>query len=158
VRKGSDGGKARLDIYKHRLGRTVTETDNTLFTALTLNSNPIHFDQNLAEKTYYGKILVNSCYTLSLAVGLSVADLSEHVMANLGWDGIRLLVAAQRRPDHGQDHRAQSARPDGGRLRADFLGLSTRRRSQGSLAVLSGHDSLFGCGVQSRGNSAPFVV
>jgi acyl dehydratase len=90
VRKGSDGGKARLDIYKHRLGRTVTETDNTLFTALTLNSNPIHFDQNLAEKTYYGKILVNSCYTLSLAVGLSVADLSEHVMANLGWDGIRL--------------------------------------------------------------------
>ncbi len=78
------------DVYKHRLGRTVTETDNTLFTALTLNSNPIHFDQHLAETTFYGKILVNSCYTLSLAVGLSVADLSEHVMANLGWDGIRL--------------------------------------------------------------------
>lgn len=78
------------DVYRHRLGRTVTETDNTLFTMLTLNSNPIHFDANLAEKTPFGKILVNSCYTLSLAVGLSVADLSEHVMANLGWNDIRL--------------------------------------------------------------------
>ncbi|MEA2666703.1 MAG: itaconyl-CoA hydratase [Candidatus Eremiobacteraeota bacterium] len=78
------------DVYRHRLGRTVTETDNTLFTMLTLNSNPIHFDANLAEKTPFGKILVNSCYTLSLAVGLSVADLSEHVMANLGWNDIQL--------------------------------------------------------------------
>ena len=78
------------DVYPHRLGRTVTETDNTLFTMLTLNTNPIHFDQRLAEKTPYGKILVNSCFTLSLAVGLSVSDLSEHVMANLGWNDIRL--------------------------------------------------------------------
>src|SRR4030088_2520233 len=57
---------------------------------LTLNTNPIHFDENLATKTPFGKILVNSCYTLSLAVGLSVSDLSEHVMANLGWNDIRL--------------------------------------------------------------------
>jgi acyl dehydratase len=78
------------DTYRHRLGRTVTETDNTLFTMLTLNTNPIHFDENLAQKTPFGKILVNSCYTLSLAVGLSVSDLSEHVMANLGWNDIRL--------------------------------------------------------------------
>jgi itaconyl-CoA hydratase len=68
----------------------VTETDNTLFTMLTLNTNPIHFDEHLAQKTPFGKILVNSCYTLSLAVGLSVSDLSEHVMANLGWNDIRL--------------------------------------------------------------------
>jgi acyl dehydratase len=78
------------DVYRHRLGRTVTETDNTLFTMLTLNTNPIHFDENLARKTPFGKILVNSCFTLSLAVGLSVSDLSEHVMANLGWNDIRL--------------------------------------------------------------------
>lgn len=78
------------DIYPHRLGRTVTETDNTLFTMLTLNTNPIHFDANLAAKTPFGKILVNSCFTLSLAVGLSVSDLSEHVMANLGWNDIKL--------------------------------------------------------------------
>lgn len=78
------------DVYRHRLGRTVTETDNTLFTMLTLNTNPIHFDANLAAKTPFGKILVNSCFTLSLAVGLSVSDLSEHVMANLQWDGVKL--------------------------------------------------------------------
>jgi acyl dehydratase len=57
---------------------------------LTLNTNPIHFDAQLAERTPYGKILVNSCFTLSLAVGLSVSDLSEHVMANLGWNDIKL--------------------------------------------------------------------
>jgi itaconyl-CoA hydratase len=78
------------DVYRHRLGRTVTETDNTLFTMLTLNTNPIHFDENLALQTPFKKILVNSCFTLSLAVGLSVSDLSEHVMANLGWNDIRL--------------------------------------------------------------------
>jgi acyl dehydratase len=78
------------DVYRHRLARTVTEADNTLFTMLTLNTNPIHFDAQLAERTPYGKILVNSCFTLSLAVGLSVSDLSEHVMANLGWNDIRL--------------------------------------------------------------------
>ena len=78
------------DIYRHRLGRTVTETDNTLFTMLTLNTNPIHFDENLAQKTPFGKILVNSCFTLSLAVGLSVSDLSEHVMANLQWNDVKL--------------------------------------------------------------------
>jgi itaconyl-CoA hydratase len=78
------------DVYRHRLGRTVTESDNTLFTMLTLNTNPIHFDAHLAERTPYRKILVNSCFTLSLAVGLSVSDLSEHVMANLGWNDIRL--------------------------------------------------------------------
>jgi len=78
------------DIYRHRLGRTVTETDNTLFTMLTLNTNPIHFDENLAAKTPFGKILVNSCFTLSLAVGLSVSDLSEHVMANLQWNDVKL--------------------------------------------------------------------
>lgn len=78
------------DVYRHRLGRTVTETDNTLFTMLTLNTNPIHFDAHLAQQTPFGQILVNSCYTLSLAVGLSVSDLSEHVMANLGWNDITL--------------------------------------------------------------------
>ena len=78
------------DVYRHRLGRTVTETDNTLFTMLTLNTNPIHFDEHLAAKTPFGKILVNSCFTLSLVVGLSVSDLSEHVMANLQWNDVKL--------------------------------------------------------------------
>jgi acyl dehydratase len=78
------------DIYRHRLGRTVTEADNTLFTMLTLNTNPVHFDAEYAERTEYKRILVNSCFTLSLVVGMSVSDLSEHVMANLGWTDVVL--------------------------------------------------------------------
>lgn len=78
------------DVYRHRLARTVTEADNTLFTMLTLNTNPIHFDIEYAKQTEFGRILVNSCFTLSLVVGLSVSDLSEHVMANLGWTDIVL--------------------------------------------------------------------
>jgi len=78
------------DIYRHRLGRTVTESDNSLFTMLTLNTNPIHFDAEYAGRTEFGRILVNSCFTLSLVVGLSVSDLSEHVMANLGWTDVLL--------------------------------------------------------------------
>jgi itaconyl-CoA hydratase len=78
------------DVYRHRLGRTVTESDNTLFTMLTLNTNPIHFDAEYAKQTEFGQILVNSCFTLSLVVGLSVSDLSEHVMANLSWTDVML--------------------------------------------------------------------
>ncbi len=78
------------DCYRHRLGRTVTESDNTLFTMLTLNTNPIHFDAEYAKRTAFGRILVNSCFTLSLAVGLSVSDLSEHVLANLAWTDVVL--------------------------------------------------------------------
>ncbi|GAC1312416.1 MAG: (R)-specific enoyl-CoA hydratase RipB/Ich [Vulcanimicrobiaceae bacterium] len=78
------------DVFRHRLGRTVTEADNTLFTMLTLNTDPIHFDAHLAALTPYGRIVVNSCYTLSLAVGLSVSDLNEHGLASMGWSNVEL--------------------------------------------------------------------
>jgi itaconyl-CoA hydratase len=78
------------DLYRHRLGRTVTESDNTLFTMLTMNTNPVHFDVEYAKGTEFGRILVNSCFTLSLVTGLSVSDLSEHVMANLAWTDVVL--------------------------------------------------------------------
>ncbi len=78
------------DIYPHPLGRTVTEADNILFTCLTMNTNPIHFDANIAAKTEFKQILVNSCFTLSLAVGLSVTDLSQNVIANLRWTDVDL--------------------------------------------------------------------
>jgi itaconyl-CoA hydratase len=57
---------------------------------LTQNTNPIHFDQAYASKTEFGRILVNSCLTLSLVTGQSVTDISQNVMANLGWDEVRL--------------------------------------------------------------------
>jgi itaconyl-CoA hydratase len=78
------------DIYPHPLGRTLTSTDNTWFTLLTQNTNPIHFDQHYSAQTEFGKPLVNSCLTLALVTGQSVTDLSQNVMANLGWDEVRL--------------------------------------------------------------------
>jgi acyl dehydratase len=78
------------DIYQHPLGRTILSTDNVWFTLLTQNTNPIHFDQAYASKTEYGKLLVDSTFTLALVTGQSVADISQNAMANLGWDEIRL--------------------------------------------------------------------
>jgi acyl dehydratase len=78
------------DVYPHPLGRTILAADNAWFTLLTQNTNPIHFDQAYASKTEFGRILVNSCLTLSLVTGQSVTDISQNVMANLGWDEVRL--------------------------------------------------------------------
>src|SRR6202165_493061 len=78
------------DVYEHALGRTVTTADNIWFTLLTQNTQPIHFDHQYAAQTEFGKPLVNSCLTLSLVTGQSVTDVSQNVMANLGWDEVRL--------------------------------------------------------------------
>ena len=78
------------DVYRSRLGRTITETDNIWFTNLTLNTNQAHFNTPFAEKSPFGKPLVNSAFTLSLVTGLSVTDVSENAMANLAWDDIKL--------------------------------------------------------------------
>ena len=78
------------DIYEHPLGRTITPTDNTWFTLLTQNTNPIHFDRELSAGTPFGKPLVNSALTLAMVTGQSVTDLSQNAMANLGWDKVRL--------------------------------------------------------------------
>ncbi len=80
---------AKGDVYTHPLGRTVTETDNSWFTQLTMNPNPIHFDQHYAKGTDYGRTLVNSTYTLALVTGLSVSDISQNGM-NLGWESVRI--------------------------------------------------------------------
>jgi acyl dehydratase len=78
------------DRFRSRLGRTITEVDNTWFTAITHNTNQVHFNLPFAEKTRFGKLLVNSCFTLSLVTGLSVPDTSENGAANLSWTDIRL--------------------------------------------------------------------
>ena len=78
------------DIYRHRLGRTVTATDNIWFTMLTMNTNPVHFDHALAAKTKFGQPIVGSTLTLALVTGQSVSDISLNSMTNLGWDEVRL--------------------------------------------------------------------
>lgn len=75
--------------FKHALGRTVTEMDNVLFSALTMNTQPLHVNQDFASKTEFGQRLVNGVFTLGLVVGLTVAELTEGtIVANLGYDKV----------------------------------------------------------------------
>ncbi len=76
-------------LIRHPLGRTVTATDNTWFTLLTVNTNPIHFDAHYSAQTEFGRPLMNSAFTLALVTGLSVAEVSQYAV-NLGWDEVRM--------------------------------------------------------------------
>jgi itaconyl-CoA hydratase len=78
------------DVYEHRPGRTITDADNVWFTLLTMNTHPAHFDYEFAKKTEFGKPLVCSPFTVALMVGMSVSDVSQKAVANLGWQDIRL--------------------------------------------------------------------
>ena len=78
------------DVYRSRLGRTITDSDNIWFTLLTMNTNQMHFNRQFAERTEFGQPLVVSSLTLAMILGLSVADTSENALANLGWDHIKL--------------------------------------------------------------------
>ena len=78
------------DVYEHRPGRTITETDNTWFTLLTMNTHPMHFDAEYAKASEFGKCIVCSPFTVALMVGMSVTDVSQKAIANLGWTDIKM--------------------------------------------------------------------
>lgn len=78
------------DIYEHRPGRTITQTDNIWFTLLTMNTHPIHFDEAYAKASEFGQCIICSPLTVALMVGMSVSDVSQKAIANLGWSEIRL--------------------------------------------------------------------
>ena len=79
-------------VYEHRPGRTITEADNTWFTLLTMNQHPLHFDAAYAANSEFGRPVVNSALTLAIVTGMSVSDISQKAIANLGWDKIRLAA------------------------------------------------------------------
>jgi acyl dehydratase len=78
------------DVYEHRPGRTITATDNTWFTLLTMNTHPMHFDEEYAKASEFGRTIVCSPLTVALMVGMSVTDVSQKAIANLGWREIKL--------------------------------------------------------------------
>lgn len=78
------------DIYEHRPGRTITETDNIWFTLLTMNTHPMHFDSEYAKHSEFGKCIICSPLTVALMVGMSVTDVSQKAIANMGWTDIRM--------------------------------------------------------------------
>jgi itaconyl-CoA hydratase len=78
------------DTYEHRPNRTLSETDNTWFTLLTMNTHPMHFDAEFAKHSEFGRCIICSPLTVAIMVGLSVSDVSQKAIANLGWTNIRL--------------------------------------------------------------------
>ena len=77
------------DVYKHWPGKTITEADNHIFTLLTMNTNPLHIDEEYMSRHQHGKILVVGPLVLSLVVGMSVPDTSGKAIANLEYERIR---------------------------------------------------------------------
>ncbi|WP_037077216.1 MaoC family dehydratase [Pseudonocardia spinosispora] len=138
-------------VVQHATRRTVTETDNVLFTTMTMNPAPLHLDHDYAAGTEFGKPLVNSMFTLALVVGLSVPELTlGTIVAQLGIDDVRFpapvfhgdtvrveteVVSAREsksRPDAGLvvfEHRAHNQR-DELICQARRTGLMYRRPSE----------------------------
>ncbi|MEZ4861199.1 MAG: MaoC family dehydratase [Caldilineaceae bacterium] len=79
------------DQIQHSLGRTLTEMDNVLFSALTMNTQPLHLNEDFAAKhTQFGRRIVNGIFTLGLAVGITVPELTEGtIVANLSYESVR---------------------------------------------------------------------
>jgi len=123
--------------FRHPTGRTVSETDNVLFSALTLNTQPLHLNEDFAARSQFGKRIVNGIFTLGLVVGLSVADLTEGtIVANLGYE----RVVHPHPVFHGDtiyaettilDKRPSSSRPDCGIVRLRQVG----RNQEGVVVV-----------------------
>lgn len=131
-------------VYEHRPGRTVGEGDNTLFTTLTMNPQGLHLDAGFAETTEFGQRLVNSMFTLSTLVGLSVAQLTqETTVANLGFGEIRFPAPVF----HGDTLYAQTEvlamRPSGSRPDAGVVTFEHRAHNQrGELVAVAGRTAL----------------
>src|SRR6476660_1256387 len=117
------------DIYEHRPARTISETDNTWFTLLTMNTHPMHFDAEYAKHSEFGRCIVCSPLTVALMVGMSVTDVSQKAIANLGWREIKLthpLFAGDTLSAESEvlEKRDSKSRPQAGIVSVKTLGLN----------------------------------
>jgi len=79
-------------VYEHSPGRTVTQADNIWFSLLTMNQHPLHCDEEYGKRSEFGRCIVSSPFTLAVLVGMSVRDVSQRAIANLGWRDIRMTA------------------------------------------------------------------
>ena len=143
--------KAEMDkigtVYEHRPGRTVTEADNVAFTTMTMNTQALHLDAAYSEGTEFGERLVNSMFTLSTLVGLSVAQLTQGtIVANLGFSEIKFPAPVR----HGDtlyaetlvtDKRASKSRPGQGIVTLEH----TARNQRGDVVAVAVRQTLVQC-------------
>lgn len=144
------------DVYRHPIGRTITETDNTWFTLLTMNTNPIHFDHRYASQSEFGRPLVNSGFTVAVVLGMSVIDTSQHAFANLGWSDIRLtypVFAGDTLYAESKvlDKRESTSRPHGG-----IVSVKTRGLNQDGVTVVTWNRTFFVYRKGAEGAASPF--
>ena len=131
--------------FKHTRGRTITEMDNVLFCALTMNDQPLHINEDFASRTQFGQRIVNGIYTMGLVVGLTVGELSEGtIVANLGYDH----VVHPNPVFHGDtiyvesevlEKRESKSRPDCGIIRLKHTG----RKQDGTVVIELERTTLF---------------
>lgn len=125
------------DIYQHPLGRTITETDNTWFTLLTMNTHEMHFNAEAAKASEFGRILVGSSLTLSIARGQSVIDTSQNAMANLGLDEVRFTRPVFNGDTLWSESLVVSKRESKSKPEAGIVTIKTRTLNQDGYEVLS---------------------
>jgi acyl dehydratase len=120
------------DEFEHAIRRTVTETDNLLFSTLTHNPQPLHLDAEFAANSPYGRILVNSYFTLALVVGISVGDTTlGTTIGNLGMERVEFpnpvfLGDTLRVRTRIFNKRNSKSKPDRGVVWFEHIGLNQR--------------------------------
>jgi len=125
------------DVYEHRPGRTLNEADNTWFTLLTMNQHPLHFDAVYAAGTEFKRPLVNSCLTLAIVTGMSVSDVSQKTVANLGWDKIRLTAPVFAGDTIYAESEVIGKRESGSRAHYCFVKVGTTGKKSDGTAFMS---------------------
>ncbi|GHF55988.1 acyl dehydratase [Amycolatopsis bartoniae] len=125
------------DVYRHPLGRTITETDNTWFTLLTMNTNEAHFNAEVGRQSEFGKPLVVSTLTIAIAIGQSVTDTTQNAFANLGLDQLKLTHPVFAGDTLWSESMVTATRASGSRPHAGIVTVKTRSLNQHGDEVLS---------------------
>ena len=125
------------DVYEHRPGRTITQTDNIWFTLLTMNTHPMHFDEEYAKASEFGRCIVCSPFTVALLVGMSVTDVSQKAIANLGWSDIKLTHPVYAGDTLTAESKVLGKRESAKRPNAGLVTVATRGFNQDGTPVCS---------------------
>jgi itaconyl-CoA hydratase len=127
------------DAYQHPFGRTISEADCTWFTLLTCNTNQQHFNAHLAQQNPItgGRIIVNSGLTIAVVLGLSVIDMSQNAVANLGMDELRLTHPVYIGDTLYAESICTGIRESGSRPGFGIISMKTRGLNQDGEEVLS---------------------
>jgi itaconyl-CoA hydratase len=124
------------DVYRHAHGRTVTQTDNTWFSLLTNNPHDVHSNADYASRTEFGKPLVVSTLTLAIVTGLSVPDVSQNAVANLGWENVRLTAPVFAGDTIYAESEVLEVRPSKSRPTQGVVRVRTRGFNQDGVTIL----------------------